>query len=399
MILLFFLIAALIRQPLKGAETDFRTTTALVTTLVTGATIYGIKKLRTPTIIKPSLENLNVVTVVPQQALLPSQTSYSLQEYIARFAQNKATDNDCIKVNNQDGKELYLNVLKGIQETGHQNINIYSRGVALGRNQVNDRAIQAGRQPQSLPPVGGAIIEVYKYMRDNMMHDPCIAFDFPDQRWKNISFTQEPDQECVAFVYDQVAKTLPQKKIIEVGLCRGAGTNVRVEKETPSVTVLESPLISFKDAIHSIGRADVPRVIPFKGPFMYAMARLAFPSYNPEKDNIFENDITVKAPLLLLHLVDDKVVSDEHVMQLLKAVKEKGNEHAYCFVLQDKTNNLRHALMSLAKSTQQVTNAFYAKYQLPHDEQLAKKGEELLHVARQNAQVQSSDEWTITINM
>ncbi|MFZ5954170.1 MAG: hypothetical protein ACOYT8_03700 [Candidatus Dependentiae bacterium] len=389
------LILVFLSNAIKANEEYRAYTKGFVTALIAGATYIGYKQLTKPAVFSPTAENLNICTLVPETEQINLQgRSYTFEEYSKKITNHDIAGDDRIQLC-IEGKLNYVHRYDHIKNSSHDTYFVYSRGLAIGSCQSGNKFLypkKSNKNPQF------ALKQACKYIMNNFINGPCITFDYPAQI-NAFNFAQKLDQQCMKTAIEHATKELPEKKLVGIGLCVGADILLRTQLTQPfSALILESPLVSFKEAAKKMASSYVP-FIPFGGYLVNVIFQATMRNYKPQEDNLIDtlNPESTQMPILILHLKNDKVVPDSNIFSLVKKIKELGNrEDVYCLVIHD--NKLIHSTLNRSKAAQFVSNAFLAKYQLPHNPELAKKGEELLQIAQKNTQVQSSDEWIIIEN-
>ena len=104
-----------------------------------------------------------------------------------------------------------------------------------------------------------------------------------------------------------------------------------------------------------------------------------YPSYNSKgvKPANVAHLIETHIPILFVHSKKDALVPIDASRALYQAIKESGNNKVHIFELDHATHANAHESAD-ADNYQKVVHAFYKKYNLPCDEQLALKGMQLL---------------------
>ncbi len=356
--------------------------------VVAFAAYKGHKTIRTPQQFTPSLDNLNVLLLSPMQEVnIPN--AKTIRDVVRDIEQKKIKDGDILRVNKNSGPTFWRisKNLTASDEYG-DGLFIYSRGNSDRTIEMIDNAIGSIGTPRN----GGGILEAYKYIKDNIINGPCITFDFPDTRG-TLSFGQHNEEECFRMVYDEVIRNNPNKKIICIGKCRGALIDASKSFKNLSLLIAESPLLSFKKATQRMEKSYTPW-LPYSGSFMYHFFSYLLPAYNPEADTLLEKiqHIPIHIPILIGHLKNDEVISDQAIEQALQKLENR--EHLYLTVVNDTTKKIWHGKLDETKPFQQVCNAFLAAHNYIHDASLAQEGQSLLEKARDNAHC-TSQEWFV----
>ena len=344
--------------------------------------------MRTVQPFSPSLNNLNILLLAPKTDAQTTKTPVRVSKMIKDIEKNNVQEGDLLCINRKQNPDTWV-VSKNIAVENQDNIFMYSRGNSDRTTPTLDNIIGSNGTPR----IGGGLLEAYKYIKEKIINGTCVTFDYPDTRG-TLSFGQENEKECLKLVYDEVLKNNPEKRINYVAFCRGGSLGFDLASDNPKnlgTLTLESPLISFNAATHFIGTSYLFSV-PGAGSLVYNVFRYIFPAYKPERDNLLEriDKIPKDLPILIGHLRNDAVVSDQIIHQVLQKLKE--HKHVYLLVVNDKTKKLFHGQLNSTKPFSQTANAFYATYQSTHDQELAQEGKPLLEIARLNAQ-RAPHEW------
>lgn len=375
----WYALAFIIAMPLSGMSS--LRWAALGTTLVAG--YKGHQMMRTEQHFEPTVNNLQILLLshAPDASL---QNASRVSEIIKKVQSGTIAEGDLLKINRAQDPSVHV-ISKDIAvKPPVSDLFLYSRG---NSDQIFTRNIDAMIGSNSIPRLGGGVLEAYKNIKERIINGPCVIFDQPDMRG-TLSFGQENEKQCLKVVYEETLRKNPDAKINYVAVCRGGSLGLDFATENPKnlkTLTLESPLISFKAATHNIGKTYLMG-IPGAGPFMYNFFRYFFPAYKPEADNLLEriDKIPRDLPIFIGHLRSDDVVSDDIIHKVLQRLKD--HRHVYLFVINDTTKKLFHGQMNDTHEYAQGVNAFYKAYGCTHDTQCAQEGQAFLEIARRNAQ-------------
>jgi hypothetical protein len=130
--------------------------------------------------------------------------------------------------------------------------------------------------------------------------------------------------------------------------------------------------------------------------FALALMKFQFPNYKQQEDNLesYLSNSDSNVPILFVHLKNDLFVSDEEMFTMVSKLADQ-NPNIYLLVVHDASNTVGHGKLSKTKEFQILNNAFLKKCEIPHDKKLARKGQNLLKIARKNAYAGSPDSWKI----
>jgi hypothetical protein len=326
-----------------------------------------------------SQPDLHTITMVPHEGSLATRGT-SIKYAFKQLINNK----DTIDINIRDSqKNLQLQL--GIKP---DHINdyfvLYSRGFGYYSNLMDGLTNQ-----------GIGLIQCYKYYRDNIIHCPCFLFDYPASLF-TLNFGQYSDQKCLQTVYQQIQNQNSSAHGIVLGLSMGAHTALRwIANYHPtniSAVILESPFISLDDTLDTIVESKLPLQ---KCPQLCKTCiETAFIGFTKKNDCLIAETkkFPSNIPLLVIHLKDEKVISNDAINSLIDSLKTTGNPDIYFLVIADPTHKLKHGKLSSSKIFQQVANAFMATYNLPCNKSLALEGQSSLKLAKENYQIDLSNQ-------
>ena len=355
------------------------------------ATPYLYKKYRQFRTVKqfdPTLDNLNTLTFIKGNS--SDKNTLDINELIKNIFYGHILEKQTLATKYKGKWTVYKNIPDNLP---NEPIILYSRGLAL----IDKPLSQEERKRKSgTPKKGGAALETYKNIKNNIIHSPCVTFDYPDTRdW--FSFGQEQSVACFQNVFNTLSTNYKQKPIVLLGLCRGSNTILRFlcgNKKTEQISgvILESPFNSLKNLTTQFGK-NYAWFLPGSPTLIYWLFSFNFPNYKKENDNLLEliPNISVHAPILIGHLKSDKVISNENMLDLIKQLRQSGKKDIYLVIIDNP--NLIHAQLTKSPIFQQICNAFLAMIGTPCDQKLAKQGQEYLESALQNAQAETVEDF------
>lgn len=398
----------------------------IFTTLVGLLAMPSVHACFTPSFLKFIPKKSNFSAFLPSLASINTLTMYNFSSdfpennpeitTIQKLALNvhddykNIHDGTCLTINALDGQKSYCSVSKGVY-TADENpyITIYSRGFAresrpYNATENNDayykkilNALIPNFQVRGLPQKGGGVLSAYITLRENFIHTPCVSFDYPDAR-QSANFAQTVDLQCLDIVIRGASK---EKKIILMGTSKGATTALKHEllNKTdihPAGLILESPFLCLKDTILRLIKTAIFN-LPFPSYLAFSAFNWFYPHYNPQEDNLEKLLININKdiPIFIVHLNNDSYVSNESMFCIVKTMAAK-NKNIHLLVLHDPTKKTKHGKLTVIKPFQQAVNAFYKKYDLPCNEELAQEGETVLADAKKNAEAHSIQDWILT---
>lgn len=223
-----------------------------------------------------------------------------------------------------------------------------------------------------------------------IIHEPVVLFNFPDAKndtdfyRHQVNLGQQLDLERFDYAFKEMQGLFDDKHYVLVGLSRGAATiiNYVAMHKPPQVKalVLESPFDNFENIINHILKKRLHlHWIPLSTQLGLLASQYYFPSLN--QNGIFPIraivSIPVDIPIIFIHSKKDRVISINASRRLYKILRSRGHQHVYLLEL----NQGRHGFLlegDDASRYQKVIHAFYQKYNLPHNQQLAQQGKKEL---------------------
>lgn len=375
---------------LSTPTTTFCYNRAILGITVTGicvAGIYGLtRKFCTPKKFNPTEKNLNIHVFEPAQLITRDHniaTAMDFDQLVTSIHRGKKLEEtDLIVTNRYKKKHKMVNVRRDLNQLEHHDILfIASRGYAKSNIPTLGDYLELTRD-------AGAMIEGHMLIKDNLVHNaPCITFDYPDDPLY-FNFGQNLDVSCLQTVWNHVTNKKNNSAIVAIGDCRGGKALLSFATTRPSqlkAMILMSPFVSDKDLINQIAKNHI-KWLPWSDRILFNFFRFYFPSFDPNQDNLMEkiHKIDPSLPIFIGHRKNDFLVSDTVMKKLLEILRKTGNKDLYLLIVSD--NNATHSRISPIPDLQYAANAFLAAYELPHDPQLAQKGQLLLEKAKKAAQ-------------
>ncbi len=230
-------------------------------------------------------------------------------------------------------------------------------------------------------------IEHYKKNNGSNWHilpEDSKSFNFPEVVSSDIynpifdpsktNFAQLDDINALKEAYDEYNVD----KVVLVGSQRGAATAINFaanEPERLAALILESPFDSIENAFY-----DYWGWLSF---YKNYKNKINHPAYNGsaiKPINIVDN-INQDIPILFVHSKVDSEFPVQCSQRLYAKLKNKNHKHIYFLELKT-GKHMEYHLSKDASRYQYVVHAFLAKYNLPHNKELAKKGKDLLSECR-----------------
>lgn len=216
-----------------------------------------------------------------------------------------------------------------------------------------------------------------------IIKNPFYTFNFPDAGrglgfdWNQTSLAQENEIQTLANEYEKIK----QKKIVLVGMSRGASVILNFLGTRPSnsiiAAVVESPFDSIVETLDTLckiaGVNWIPMFIRHNSPNLYCG------KYDP--NGIFPikiaHNINKELPLLIIASLEDTLIPAANSAAIYHKLRDLGHQNVY-FLLLDKG---AHAYLLENDDTPLYLNtvhAFYKKYDLPHNQTFATQGDAIL---------------------
>ncbi|PKN03741.1 hypothetical protein CVU75_00705 [Candidatus Dependentiae bacterium HGW-Dependentiae-1] len=220
---------------------------------------------------------------------------------------------------------------------------------------------------------------------NHIVHGPALFIALNDKR-RVFNFGQDTDQKNIDFAYHQAE----DKDIIWNARCKGASALLGWMQHYPSnarvrAIILESPTISLHYTCQDVSiRLTHSKII---GALIHRLFTFYYPNYSAEKakeqEEIAPLQLDPNVPIFIGNIKKDPISSDTTITNLVKQLRKKSQNPIYYYVCQEP---ITHAYLNTSKEYQRVINAFLKQYNLPHNEELAQQGQELLELAQLRAE-------------
>lgn len=253
---------------------------------------------------------------------------------------------------------------------------LFSHGLAGSRNQAYLYTKTSQKD--------GELIVHDRYILD----EPLVTFDYPDSTdrfWKvRRSLTTLGQESEIAELerhYELIIERSENDEphIVLFGISRGASAAVSflgtAERPAICAAIVESPFDCFETVQRFLAKRIFIHWIPGIQAICRGITKMVFPKYTPtglHPINAVTN-IRKDLPILFICSKQDELVPYQCTVNLYHALRQAGHEHAYILIL----NHGAHGQLlhkSIGSSYQSVVHAFYKKYNMPHDEKLARNG-------------------------
>ncbi|MEX0849370.1 MAG: hypothetical protein WD055_04015 [Candidatus Dependentiae bacterium] len=341
----------------------------------------------------PTIENLNTITLIPTEY---DQNGLS----VAELAQQIDTGNDAnnplyLTLQTNDTVSKTWRVHFGLDVTNKEDtVFVYSRGYAGAERPEKPRRNGKEKKKRGLcaiPKRGGGVVVGSQWLKNSIINGQCVMFDYPDTR-SYFDFGLKNDQNCLDTMYNALVQRT--ENIVFFGNCRGSKALLnflsRSQPEHVRAVVLDAPFLDLVQFTQEIGKTYAKR-IPFSKDIAYKIITYWHPSYH-ESDDLSLNDlkqIPTQTPIFIGHLYHDALVSDELIKQMVTTLRDSGHA-VYLLVIDDHTKS--HSRLYQTEPFVKAVNAFFKKYNLPHDAILAHEGRFLLANATYNTK--NIDNWS-----
>ncbi len=320
---------------------------------------YGYRYWRTPDTSIPTFDELHVTTLIPVEKQAGCAQKIYTVDQAGPILKNKKFD----LLIDVDG-QLYR-VQNGIPDAlkNYEQVSIYSGGFS-----------------NSCRPHASSVMRM---IARGSMHGACITLNYaPDYSRARFNFCQEQDSVCLDLVYKALLEKNPDVRVLLRGGCKGAANTLHFlaykaergeDVSNIKAAVLESPPLSVERALSYY-------------PFSHALARFAFPNYNPKSNTILDAKAMPNVPLFFGRIPTDTIANADDIGSMVHHVQQVGNEsNVWLFTARE---SVWHGKISKLKNYQLALNAFYKQHGCAHnltaeDEQRAF---DLLHEAKVSAE-------------
>jgi pimeloyl-ACP methyl ester carboxylesterase len=226
--------------------------------------------------------------------------------------------------------------------------------------------------------LGGSLRDGLFHARRNIICEPMHSFNFQHAIRGNefVSFGQELEIETLKTECDSILGN----KVL-VGLSMGASSIITYLSDHYSPDIKAAVLISPFDSLES--------VIAFKTysiPGVYNVAKkfinssFMYPHYDDHgiKPIKVVHKLNKNMPILFIHSKADELVPVTCSRHMYRHLKRAGHNDVYLLEL-DTATHAGHCYGPDAQVVEKVVHAFYKKYNLPHNPELAQDGDALFN--------------------
>ena len=234
-----------------------------------------------------------------------------------------------------------------------------------------------------------------------ILQEPLAGFDFPDSRPthmdydpKLVNLGQTLDMERLLFAYNRTRAEFPNHKIVLGGISRGAVAALNTAALNPeefaanvSCIIADSPFDSFNNVVKHLLKRFHIGWIPFSRKLAIRYVKKTFPQF--DINGIFPINIVhfipLDMPIMIVCVESDKTIPSKSYCMLYTLLAQTGHQHVYLLKLAA-GNHGKLIMGPEGEVYQNAIHAFYKRYNLPHEEQFAKKGEPILRFCQPNLQ-------------
>ena len=225
--------------------------------------------------------------------------------------------------------------------------------------------------------------QIKRFIKNGIINGPAWFFEYNDTDART-NLAQTGDCSCLNDAYAQFLNTTNNGSCVLIGLSRGGSTallfTALYKPQNIKALIVEAPFAHVDDVAYQLGVHYLPWA-PYKKQIALIVMKYLFPNFNPYHTSPLENCITIDPtiPLLFICSYEDSVVPIHSTKRLIHALQKSGHAHVYACTLQKG----KHGYLSYDNQVQQITNAFLARYNLPHDQNLASAGSKKLSLCHQ----------------
>lgn len=188
----------------------------------------------------------------------------------------------------------------------------------------------------------------------------ALTFSFNDTL-NRINFAQDTDLHCLERAYNCALQNYPHKKIVLIGISRGASTIIKflAERQRPQVccVILESPWDTLRNLTAHISNQYLTYV-PGSAHMLNALAH-SLPNVKNDQDEVIDavDQLSTNIPIHIIYSTADKVVpphGTENVIEILQL----NNQTVSSICLP----NGKHGKLSHIDECKQSINTFIQTY-------------------------------------
>lgn len=219
-----------------------------------------------------------------------------------------------------------------------------------------------------------------------IIQEPLISFDYPDVS-KSIfrvnrlqtSLAQDNEIKCLAQNYYKY------KPSVLVGVSRGASALINFmgiyQPTEVGALILESPFDCVNSIVDRLAHETRWAYLPGLKKYGLNIMSFIFCKYRPDGIRPIDQiaKIAKDLPILIICSAQDTLVPVWSTINVYKALIETGHSNTYLLVVPEGKHAELISHRMYGTIYQHVVHAFYCKHNLPHDQNLARKGSTLLN--------------------
>lgn len=281
--------------------------------------------------------------------------------------------------------------LMAYQESDHNVVYLYAHGLGATH-----------QQGQKLYPriKGYDGAGKYAYHKHWLVDGPLALFDFADAKndndefhRKHVNLGQEPDVLRLDQAYQRTLQRIPKDhKIVIMGLSRGATTILNWlalrQPQRVAAAVIESAFDKLENVILHLMKQFKVHWVPLSGKLGSGLMRLYFPGIDVHGIMPLKTvtKINHEIPVLLIHSKKDQVIPIKSSRNIYCEMLLNGHTKVHLLEILDG----RHGKImrdSQANTVQNVTHAFFAHYDLPHEPTFARDGLPIFNMCQPPAEL------------
>lgn len=231
----------------------------------------------------------------------------------------------------------------------------------------------------------------------NLIQSSCsiTSFDFPEvQNPARANLGQDADIAALA----QANNQQKDQDTILVGFSRGAATALSyVGRDKPTnikALVAIAPFDTPKNIIQGFLKSPTLSWIAHK----LGIISLSCPHYSSSGITPIDvvDEISENIPVIFITSDQDTLIRTFQTCNLYTTMRAQGRENVHLYILE---NGGSHNGMIADPRVSQVINAFYKRYNLPHNAALAEQGKELFDISQPtSAQLKKHQPWAWAID-
>lgn len=337
------------------------------------------KWLRTPENFNPTLKTIHAITI---DHAAQSDTQTTIHDYMEGLGNKQGQESQDVIISKT--KNCIVRVQSGIdlsKTAAEQPVFVFS---PLFMPKILKHPNKFSFYPPGAP--GRALYAAGYYLSNKTIPSNCVTFEYRDTRG-SLNVAQELDQQCLSMTINEANRQ--DHGVVLFGICRGSTNILTFLTEQPKeylqknvkAAIVEAAPFTLKDICEQNARAlPIMKWLPQRvcSAALYALFRFVLPNHHYQESQILQkvNNIPEDLPLLIIHVKNDYCVNDQNIKELLQKLLETKHRNVHLLLFDNR--ELKHETICTAPVYPQATNAFLQKHGLPHDQALAKEGQEII---------------------